>query len=209
MFQPTTDDPSEERGTSSPPRKTNITALLQEWREELVHGCPPMVVSLRSARAGVVRVDVRPAAPLAASNLLLEATFFVLHGSTTTASAAGAASSLWGCTLPLRRRERRRRRGLAREGPRRRSVVNDKGSLESDSVSQAGVDNDGAEPTEVAELPEGGGAEGEAEDEEDQKAERPVPLLEQPLVIEGPRKWLLATTCTRRNYANALDPRPY
>ena len=97
---------------------------------------------------------------------------------------------------PLRRREWRRRRGLAREGPRRRSVVNDKGSLESDSVSQAGVDNDGAEPTEVAELPEGGGAEGEAEDEEDQKAERPVPLLEQPLVVEGARKWLLATTCT-------------
>jgi len=89
-----------------------------------------------------------------------------------------------------------------------RSVVNDKGSLESDSVSQAGVNNDGAEPTEVAELPEGGGAEGEAEDEEDQKAERPVPLLEQPLAVEGPRKWLLATTCTRRNYANALDPRP-
>jgi len=89
-----------------------------------------------------------------------------------------------------------------------RSGANDKGSLESDFVSQAGVDNDGAEPTEVEELLEGGGAEGEAEDEEDQKAERPVPLLEQPLAVEGPRKWLLATTCTRRNYANALDPRP-
>ena len=88
-----------------------------------------------------------------------------------------------------------------------RSGANDKGSLESDSVSQAGVDNDGAEDTGVAEPLEGGEAEGEAVDEEDQKAERPVPLLEKPLVVEGPRKWLLATTCTRRNYANALDPR--
>ena len=89
-----------------------------------------------------------------------------------------------------------------------RSGADNEGSLESNSVGQTGVDDDGAEPAGVTEPLEGDEAEGKAEDEGDQKAERPVPLLEKPLIVEGPRKWLLVTTCTRRNYANTLDPKP-
>ena len=56
-------------------------------------------------------------------------------------------------------------------------------------AGQAGVDCDGAEPAGVKEPPEGGDVTGESEDDEEKEADPPVPLLEQPLIVDGKREW--------------------
>ena len=68
-------------------------------------------------------------------------------------------------------------------------------------AGQAGVDCDGAEPAGVKELPERGDATGESEDDEEQEAEPPVPLLEQPFIVDGKREWR-----PPRDHNYALDP---
>ena len=56
-------------------------------------------------------------------------------------------------------------------------------------AGQAGVDCDGAEPAGAKEPPEGGDVTGEFENDEEQEADPPVPLLEQPLIIDGKHEW--------------------
>ena len=85
------------------------------------------------------------------------------------------------------------------EGSERRSDADSQAGADG-AGGQAGVAGDGAEPAGVPGPPEDGKTEGD----EDQEAQRRVPLLEQPLIVEGQRRRQPATTFTRHNYA--LDP---